>query len=221
MNSYAQAFVDSREAVCELVATVPAMEWERVSPLTPKWNVREVLAHLVGVSGDVSVHNLPTGDMNEWTRRQVESGAGLSIEELVTRWRELAIEEEVNQGFGVLLFDQVTHEYDIRHALGRPGPVHSSRVRLAAESSLEFLRSSTTLTFRFRLDGEFYQLGSGQRIVELETSHFEFMRFRAGRRSWPEICALPWRGDLEAVRECLFGNGFFTPALFQVNEATT
>ncbi len=218
MNEFAQAFVDSRDAVCELAASVRADEWEKISPLTPAWRVREVLAHLVGVSSDVSVRNLPTGDMNEWTRRQVALGAGLSVDELVNRWLDLAIENVVNDGFGLLVYDQVTHEYDIRYALERPGPPSSPRVRLAATSSLDWLGSSSTVTFRFRFDGERYEVGDGPEIVELETSHFEFMRLRAGRRSWAEILELPWRGDV--VRECLFGNGFFSPASFRVDEAT-
>jgi len=73
MNEYAKAFAASRDAVCEVVSSVPAPEWERTSPLTPLWKVREVLAHLVGVSRDVSARNLPRGDINEWAQRQVVS----------------------------------------------------------------------------------------------------------------------------------------------------
>ena len=221
MNEYAKAFAASRDAVCEVVSSGPAPEWERTSPLTPLWKVREVLAHLVGVSRDVSARNLPRGDINEWAQRQVALGAGLSLDELVRRWRDFAIEDEIDESFQFLLFDQVTHEYDIRYALHEPGPESCDRVRVAAASVIEPFRPSTTLSFRLRLDGVVYYVGSGDETIDLETSHFEFLRLRAGRRSWQEITELPWRGDLNGVRSYLFDNDVFEPASFRVNETTS
>jgi hypothetical protein len=82
------------------------------------------------------------------------------------------------------------------------------------------LLGSRDLSFHLQFDAHEYRSGDGTQLVELETSRFELLRLRAGRRSWDEIAELQWRGDLDAVRDSFFGNGFFTPATFRVNEKT-
>lgn len=220
MNPYAQAYISSRDAVCDLVATIPSDRWEFASPLTPAWKVREVLAHLVGVSSDIVAMNMPKGDMDEWTSRQVANGAHLSLEGLIELWYANKTEDVIDQNLAVMVYDQLSHEYDIRYALGSPGTSTSPGISLSCEFILATFSKSKDARFSFDLDGTVLEAGEGGERVSLKSSRFELMRARSGRRSWDEISEMDWTGDLEVVREAFFGNGFFKPASFRVNETT-
>lgn len=219
MDPYAEAFVASRSAVATLARSLPEESWNANSPLTPNWRVRDVLAHLVGVSEDIMSGRFPGDDMEEWTAGHVERARGDSVADLAARWEGTGIEAGFNEMFAQMLFDQISHEYDIRYALGVLGDHDTPGVRLTLTFAKRIMRGTRACTLF--LDDEVYVArGSDESTDEitLRTTHFEYLRAVTGRRSEDQVLAMDWTGDVPYVRQQLFGNGFFTPSAFDVVE---
>ena len=82
-------------------------------------------AHLAGACDDVLEGRLDGVASDEWTAAQVVARADRSLDEILDEWAEVGprVEELFGDG-GVhpqMLFDEVTHEHDVRSALDRPG----------------------------------------------------------------------------------------------------
>ena len=114
----------------------------RSSPATPEWRVRDVLAHLVGVTDDVVER--PARRRRD---RPVDRGAGRRASGRVDRRRCSPSGTTTGPQFegdargaaparspARRVFDAVTHEADIRHALGAPG-VNAPAMRSRSRSS--------------------------------------------------------------------------------------
>ncbi|HEV7886739.1 MAG TPA: maleylpyruvate isomerase family mycothiol-dependent enzyme, partial [Acidimicrobiales bacterium] len=95
-------------------------------PATPAWTVQDVLAHLTGVCVDITEGRIEGAATPPWTAAQVEARRGRSLAEVVAEWDERgpALEAIITNAGGAVsavVADVVTHEQDIRAALGRPG----------------------------------------------------------------------------------------------------
>ncbi|MEZ0362852.1 maleylpyruvate isomerase family mycothiol-dependent enzyme [Mycobacterium sp. pUA109] len=199
-------------------------------PACPDWTVRQIVAHLAGVAQDILALNMEGKAADSWVQAQVDRLGGNSVDELLDLWGQmidpvtarLAFQESACQ----LVFDTLTHEHDIRGALGQPG---SRAGDLPFEAALGFLTTMGDLINReaglpaLRLTTP--TLGSvhlgdphtapGQ--VALSISDFEALRALGGRRSVAQLLALPWQGDptnsLPAFTHWLptFSNGGIRP----------
>ena len=116
-----------------------------------------------------------------WTQRQVDRHASHTIGELLQIWRETVqtfsdILPNIPQPLiSQFVFDQVTHEQDIRHAISEKG----ARDSLAIKVADGFIRDS--LSHNSELE-----------IMELAShriSGFEFVRSLSGRRTLTQIAA--------------------------------
>jgi uncharacterized protein (TIGR03083 family) len=216
MDHYTEAFLVSRDAIIDLTTTVADDAWNQLSPLTPQWRVRDVLGHLCGVSEDVMSGNFPGADMQAWTGAQVARHANDSLDSLTKQWCAVGVEAVLNERLGQMLFDQMSHEFDIRFALGVPGDTASDGVRLAAGFAVNTMKGERAAVLT--IDDEPVAIEGDDPTITLDCSSFEFMRATTGRRSWNQVTALNWSGDLDYVQRQLFGSGFFTPASFDVVE---
>ena len=193
------ALVRGRAGIAEL--TVPAC---------PGWTIRQVVAHLAGVAQDIVSLNLEQKGTRPWADAQVDRMGGHSIDELLDLWGQsldtvaanLALASDA--GVCQLVFDTLTHEHDIRGALGQPG---SRAGDLAFKAALGFV---TTMGDQFIRQAELpalrlstptigsVQLGdphTARGHVELGISDFETLRAFGGRRSIGQLLALPWLGN--------------------------
>ncbi|WP_166907441.1 maleylpyruvate isomerase family mycothiol-dependent enzyme [Mycobacterium sp. DL440] len=179
-------------------------------PACPAWTVRQTVAHLTGVAHDIVSLNLENKAADSWTQAQVDRLDGHSIDELLDQWQQaidsvtstltMAPEASACQ----LVFDTLTHEHDIRGALGEPG---SRTGDLAFNAALAFV---TAMGDQFIRQGKLpalllttpavgtVQLGQphtahGQ--IALDISDFEALRSFGGRRSLRQLSQLPWDGD--------------------------
>ena len=179
-------------------------------PACPAWTVRQTLAHLVGIARDIVSLNIEGKGADSWTQAQVDGLGGHSIDELLDLWGQMVDPVTARlhlspQGSACqLVFDALTHEHDIRGALGEPG---SRRGDLAYEVALGFL---TTTGDHINRHAELpglrlttptigsVQLGdphTARGQVALDISDFEALRALGGRRSTRQLLALPWHGD--------------------------
>ena len=203
MDDIGAAYRGVRLRVNALVVDTDDVALDSIAPATPAWRVRDLLAHLVGVTADVVGGNLEGVGTDEWTARQVEQRRGRSIDELLAEWNEHgptveAMAGEFGRAAGQLVSDATSHEHDIRGALGVPGARDSDAVALSFESvgtslGIELDRAGmgavcvhhdeTTSTF-----------GAAEPMAALRTTRFEFVRALTGRRSRDQITAYAWDG---------------------------
>jgi uncharacterized protein (TIGR03083 family) len=179
-------------------------------PACPVWTIRQVIAHLAGVAQDIVGLNLDKKGTGPWADAQVARLGGHSIDDLLDLWGQSLDSVTANLAFasdaGVcqLVFDTLTHEHDIRGALGEPG---SRAGDLTFRAALGFM---TTMGDQFIRQGELptlrlstptigsVQLGDPHTVrahVGLSLSDFEALRAFGGRRSITQLLALPWEGD--------------------------
>lgn len=179
-------------------------------PACPGWTIRQVVAHLAGVAQDVVALNLEKKGTSPWADAQVARLGGHGIDDLLDLWRQLLDEVRVNLAFasaaGVcqLVFDTLTHEHDIRGALGEPGSRGGDLAFTAAlgfvttmgdefirQAQLPALRLSTPTVGAVQLGDPHTARGH----IALSVSDFEALRCFGGRRSVGQLLALPWDGD--------------------------
>ena len=55
-------------------------------PTCPGWRVRDVLAHVVGVSADLTTGNIAGATTAPWTAAQLEQRKDRPVEELLAEW---------------------------------------------------------------------------------------------------------------------------------------
>jgi uncharacterized protein (TIGR03083 family) len=179
-------------------------------PACPGWTIRQVIAHLAGVAQDIVALNLETKGTRPWADAQVERLGERSIDDLLDLWARSLDAVSANlalasdPGVCQLVFDTLTHEHDIRGALGEPG---SRAGDLAFKAALGFV---TTMGDQFIRQAELptlrlttptigsVQLGdphAARGHVALSVSDFEALRAFGGRRSVAQLRALPWDGD--------------------------
>ena len=183
---------------------------ELTLPACPAWTIRKTVAHLAGVAQDIVALNVAEKGADSWTRAQVDRLGGHGVDELLDVWCQLidpvtttlALAPEASAC--QLVFDALTHEHDIRGALGEPGCctgdlafevamgfVTTMGDLFARQVRLPTLRLTTPTIGSVRLGDP--DTAAGQ--VALTVSDFEALRSFGGRRSIRQLLALPWRGD--------------------------
>ena len=150
-----------------------------VVPHCPQWTVKDCLAHMVGVPEDVINGQMEGVASEAWTNRQVQRHTNDSVDDLLAIWENNApvfakilpnIPQPVISQF---MFDQTTHEHDIRKAVGQPG----GRDTLAVAVAEGFIRNSLAQ----QNDPAIAQLAAHK------LTGFEYLRSLSGRRSRSQI----------------------------------
>lgn len=203
MGDVGTAYAEARARITELVRGLDAEQAAHGVPACPEWRVKDVVAHLTGVIDDILGGRLEGVATDPWTEAQVAARRHVPIDEIVAEWTEKAPQvEAIVDGFGPagrqLVFDLITHEHDIRGALGAPGAQDSDGVKMG----LDFLAAGViaSVTERglpaLRLesnDGRTW--GPDTASTCLSASAFNLLRSWSGRRSANQIKKLDWRGD--------------------------
>jgi uncharacterized protein (TIGR03083 family) len=208
---------ESHSRVVELVGELDAGALATPVPACPGWSVSDVVAHVAAVAEDVPAGRLTRPPSDEETAAQVARFAGHPIGDVLQVWEQhAAAMEEVIGAHSVrpAVLDVLSHEHDIRGALGRAGARDDEAVRAGAEMLLSFL--SPPVPLRVRCDAFDVQVGPDEgQPLELQTSHFEAFRWRLGRRSRAQLAGMDWTGDPSPVLDTLV---IFGPARRDVIE---
>jgi len=194
-------YLGARGRVRGLVADLDDATWEQPVPGCPGWTVHDVLAHLVGVTDDGLHGNMEGAPGPAWTAAQVEKRRGVANAAMLAEWDANAEAfAEALTAFNILpgVLDVLTHEQDLRGALGEPGgdpddlswAVGVLLDRLAGRITEAGLPALAVRTER----GE-RVLGEGPPAVHLRTTDLELFRLAFGRRSRDQILELDWSGD--------------------------
>jgi uncharacterized protein (TIGR03083 family) len=181
-----------------------------VVPACPDWTVRQTVAHLVGVAQDVICLNLEGKGTDAWAQAQVERLGDHDLDALLELWSQSidqladTLAEAPQWSACQLVFDTITHEYDLRGALNEPagrtsdpavGPAIGFVTMMVDQfirhGSMPALRLSTPATGPVQLGDPDAAPGK----LALAVSDFEAIRAFGGRRSVAQLLALPWHGD--------------------------
>ena len=173
------SYSELRTRVADLMRSITSEQAQLVVPHCPQWTVKDCLAHMVGVPEDVINGQMEGVASEAWTNRQVQRHTNDSVDDLLAVWETNApvfakilpnIPQPVISQF---MFDQTTHEHDIRKAIGQPG----GRDTLAVAVAEGFIRNSLAQQ-------------SDPAIAQLavhKLSGFEYLRSLSGRRSRAQI----------------------------------
>ena len=192
-----------RMRVSELVCDLPDETLDQIAPATPAWRVRDIVAHLAGGTA-----NIVSGDLDDvasaaWTQAQVDARSDTPIGEVLDEWARCSeIVEPMVGSFdplmrAMLLTDAVTHEHDIRGAIGMPGERDSDAIAYAFRGLSGGIgaRRGDAGAVRILHDAGETVVGEGDLTATLRTSRFEIVRASVGRRSYEQIAEWDWEGD--------------------------
>ena len=176
----------ARQRITSLVTT-DGVDLETIVPSTPAWRVRDVVAHLTGVTADAMSGNMDGAPGEAWTEAQVARGRDRSLDEILADWEKFG---SMLEGFlsspaggpaSAAVMDVHTHEADIRHALGMPIALPSDFLAWAIDG----LR-----------DGFYKSVGeAGLPPVRMNAPDAEWFRARLGRRTEEQVRAYDWSID--------------------------
>lgn len=203
---YASAYADTRARLTELVSDLSPEELDRVTPATPEWRVRDVVAHLAGVCDDVANGNMAGVATDDWTAAQVAKRREQTLEEVLAGWAEQSpgIEDTMRampiDAWGQMIADTATHEQDIRGAIGKPGGRDAVAVVVGFEWGMntlgQRLAAENASAFVIEHEEGATVVGNGDPVSTLRASRFEVARAMAGRRSEAQMRAYDWDGPL-------------------------
>ncbi len=202
---FATTYRDIREGLLALAPQLTADEWATLAPATPEWTVKDLYAHLAGVTADVLVGNIVFPGTDEWTAKQVGDRAGDSPQAVCAEWAKSGPEleariKELGPALSATVIDVWHHEQDARNAIDHHGNRTGEGLRLA-------LRSGNAIGPKLEAEGlpplavstEGYErlLGEGEAAVTVSGDPYELARAFMGRRSFDQIRNFAWSGDPE------------------------
>lgn len=194
------AYIAVRARVVELLDELDEVDGDRPVPACPGWTVRQLVAHIVGVPEDILAGRTDGVASDAWTQAQVDRHAGESLADLRRTLVDLAsvfdpllvlVPAPMNSQF---VMDAVTHEHDLREAVGRPGAQDSSAVEVALAWLLRF----------FRLPAE-----ASAQLAASGAPGFTVMRAMSGRMSVEAMNAAGLPG--EEIARSLAGSPLVPP----------
>jgi hypothetical protein len=194
----AAAYRAVRERTIDLVRAAPTGALDAIAPATPKWRVRDVLAHMVGVTADAIAGRLDGVATDPWTAAQVDSRRDTPVADMLDEWEAcgsqfdgaLVVIREPTAKQAVL--DAITHEHDIRHALDAPGARECDAVQIGFEFVCYGRTQLGLPALRVLTERGATTAGAGEPVASVETSEFEFVRASTGRRSAEEVAGYGW-----------------------------
>ena len=169
------AYLEFRHRVVSLIREIPESQATLSVPLCPDWEVSSVISHMVGVPEDILAGRMEGVTTDAWTQAQVDRHEGESLPQLADALLATAVEFDVvlphipSPTNSQMVMDAVTHEHDLRHAIGRAGAQDSLAVNVALGWLLNMVEAKAP--------------GLAQVLLDSEVSHYELMRSLTGRRS--------------------------------------
>lgn len=197
-----QAYLDGAARLIAIARKAGEAGAEVNVPATPAWSVRNVVAHLTSVA-HLTVNQLGWGDDVQATiDREVAARADHSVEGITREWEGLLGPLEkmfAGRPSGPLVVDVVTHEHDVRAALGPDYVDHTAGLEEALSAMVAWVRylglvGEPGLLLKTPTS---HALFGGPEIgceVELP-SDWELFRLLGVRRSEEQLMAYPAEGD--------------------------
>jgi uncharacterized protein (TIGR03083 family) len=200
-----ELYADVRLRITDLVRGLGADRAKTPVPGCPGWTVHDVVAHATGVVADVNAGNLDGAATDAWTAKQVAARRDTPLAEVLAEWSEQAATfepklDEYPKGISrTLLIDLVTHEHDVRGALGTPGGREGEAYAIArkgfAVGLAKALEERGLPALRLEAPDWSFDAGTDPQTTVRTKDSFEFFRALAGRRGRAHVLGYDWSGD--------------------------
>jgi uncharacterized protein (TIGR03083 family) len=202
----ARLYADAQARVMDLVRPLSAPSLATRVPGTPQWTIEQLVAHLTGVAVDLIDGNVDGAATEPWTSRQLAERQGRPLSDVLAEWSrrspELLSMLETPGQVDAAAFDIVTHEHDLRGALGVAGASDASAVSAVTErvtarvGHLVRTNELPALCLVCHDEGKnTWVCGSGDVAVTGTAPTMEWFRALFGRRSAAQILTYAWEGD--------------------------
>ena len=182
-----QAYLEFRSRIVSLIREIPESQASLPVPLCPDWEVSSLISHIIGIPEDILAGRMEGVATDAWTQAQVDRHEGESLAHLAEIFLSTAAEFDVvlphipSPVNSQLVMDAITHEHDLRHAVGRAGAQHSTAVDVALGFLLNMVDTIAP--------------GRAQELSDSGVSRYELMRSLSGRRSIEQMNQLELDGS--------------------------
>lgn len=209
MTDYSALYRECSERIRALVRAASDEQLARIVPGCPEWTVADTVSHLAAVAAEVVAGQLTAVPTEEQTTVQVEQRRGRPLDDVLAEWEGAGVVLAGWHSAGgpteqalaarriplAMVHDVLTHEADIRGALGAGRPPEQA---WAASLNVmiqhpQRLGHSGTLTVRAGAHG--FTVGSGEPATTLDVDPYEFWRALVGRRSRAQMATWYWSRD--------------------------
>jgi uncharacterized protein (TIGR03083 family) len=191
IDQVAVSYIALRARVIDLLRSTPESSGNVVVPCTPEWTIRQLAAHLVGVPEDVLAGRMEGVASDAWTQAQVVLFGDLTLTELADLFEASAPKiDAIIHNFpqpiiSQFVMDAVTHEQDMRSALGVPGGRDSKAVEVGVGFFLNLIEVSDPPLFT--------------ELTNTSASQWDVLRSLTGRRTVEQMNALGLDGEAIAL----------------------
>jgi len=192
IDQVAISYVALRARVIDLLRSTPESSGNIVVPCTPEWTIRQLAAHLVGVPEDVLAGRMEGVATDAWTHAQVERYGDLTLTELADLFESSAPKiDAIIHNFpqpiiSQFVMDAVTHEQDMRSALGVPGGRDSKAIEVGVGFFLNLFEANDPPLF--------------EALLNTRVSQWDVLRSVTGRRTVEQMNALGLDGEAIALQ---------------------
>jgi uncharacterized protein (TIGR03083 family) len=198
----ADRYAEARARVVALVAEASPNDLATPVPGTPEWTVHGLLSHMVGCPVDMVAGRFEGAGSPEWTQRQVDERANFSLDQLLAEWDTVApVLDTAIRGGAVpspASFDLITHESDLRGALGLPNTPDPLAVRFVADGfgarAYSVAANAGLPSLQLRATDSDWSIGEPGGVTAAATE-YEWARALSGRRSNAQVSGYDWSGD--------------------------
>ena len=192
IDQVAISYVALRARVIDLLRSTPESSGNIVVPCTPEWTIRQLAAHLVGVPEDVLAGRMEGVTTDAWTHAQVERYGDLTLTELADLFESSAPKiDAIIQNFpqpiiSQFVMDAVTHEQDMRSALGVSGGRDSKAIEVGVGFFLNLFETSDPAL--------------STALVNTSVGRWDVLRSLTGRRTIEQMNSLGLDGEAIALQ---------------------
>jgi len=186
-----QAYLEFRTRVVGLIREIPESQASLAVPLCPNWEVSGLISHIVGVPEDILAGRMKGVTTDAWTQSHVDRHEGESLSQLADALLATATEFDVllpripSPTNSQMMMDAVTHEHDLRHAVGRAGAQDSLAVNVALGWLLNMVEGKAP--------------GRALELANSAVPRCELVRCLTGRRSIDQMNHLGLDGNMIAA----------------------
>ena len=224
MGDVGAAYAGCRTRITALTSRLDDQQAAIAVPACPEWSVHDVVAHLSGVVDDALAGRLDGVATEPWTAAQVGARRATPIADILAEWEANApsfeqLLDPIGDRGRQAVADVVTHEHDVRAALGQPGARDSDGVHIGlgfVAAAFVSTAAASGITVQVRTT-DATAFGDQHAPVVLTGDAFELIRAMTGRRSLGQLRAMDWQGNGEAALPA-FTFGPFRPCPRDIDE---